>query len=222
MCKSWSVRLPTRPSFPVLHTHCTAALWTEQQSKVAFWQSTDFYGLDLTCLEPEAANDHFSQPVVGYVDPSSLLCASTVELTVDFAKDEPESLHEMVIPFDFISTRTAVCHGLACWFDVSFNGTDTQTVLSTAPSAPGTHWYQCRLVLKEPIALNAMQRVTGSLRMHANEKYSYNLTLNMYIAGSEMSTADHKPISSTVQIRLQDQMYHYLNSTTSAYSYGST
>ena len=37
--------------------------------------------------------------------------------------------------------------------------------------------YQCRLLLQEPIAVNASQRVKGVLRMVVNDKFSYNLTL---------------------------------------------
>ena len=42
------------------------ALYQEQVGKVGFWNSTNFYGLDLTCLAPMGKSDHFSQPVVGY------------------------------------------------------------------------------------------------------------------------------------------------------------
>lgn len=41
----------------------------------------------------------------------------------------------------------------------------------SGPDAPGTHWYQCRLLLMIPIAVNKNQHVTGqtilrdSLRM---------------------------------------------------------
>jgi histone-arginine methyltransferase CARM1 len=189
----------------------SAVLWQEQNAKVAFWHTKDFYGLDLSTLAEAASHDHFAQPVVGYVDPASLLCTSTAELTIDFGRDSPESLHVLEMPFDFVITQTGVCHGLAAWFDVSFMGSDVTTVLSTAPAAPGTHWYQCRLLLREPIAVNAMQRIKGTLQMVANARYSYNLVLTMAIAGSEASTADGRPISSSVAISLQDQMYHYLN-----------
>lgn len=193
-----------------------AALHGEQVAKAAFWQTTDFYGLDLTTLHETATADHFSQPVVGYIDPSTLLSASTCDLTIDFAKDEPESLHELTLPFEFVSNRTGVCHGLACWFDVVFDGSASRVVLNTGPAHPGTHWYQCRLLLKEPIAVNAMQRIGGKLVMVANDRYSYNLTLTMTIVGSEYTMADGKPISSTVCVNLQDQMYHYLSNTASA------
>ncbi len=173
---------------------------------MAFWNNTDFYGLDLTTLADAAGKDHFSQPVVGYVDPSSLLATAAASIVIDFAADAPEKLHEMTLPFEFVVTRTALCHGLACWFDVSFDGSATKVVLSTSPYAAGTHWYQCRLLLREPIAVNAMQRLAGELHMVANARYSYNLTLSMRIVGSEASTADGSAIGASVAVNLSDQV----------------
>lgn len=239
-----------------------AALYTEQLSKATFWTSKDFYGLDLSSLYDTAVADHFSQPIVGYIDPATLLCASTATHKIDFEKDEPEvrgrgrgagggrgsgvtatgtgggvrrrracaitvlppcaplarvqSLHEMTLPLNFVATRTGVCHGLAAWFDVVFDGSTSRVVLNTGPACPGTHWYQCRLLLKEPIAVNAMQRIGGSLKMVANDRYSYNLTLTMTIIGSEATMADGKPISSTVAVSLQDQQYSYLSAAPAA------
>jgi histone-arginine methyltransferase CARM1 len=193
-----------------------AALWQEQINKVAFWYNTDFYGLDISCLADAAASDHFAQPVVGYVEPSCLLSEGTATRVIDFEKDEPESLHSIDLPFEFAVSRTAICHGLAVWFDVSFDGSTVKHVLSTAPSSPGTHWYQCRLLLKDPIAVNAKQRVVGNLHMAANTRYSYNLTLTMKLGGSEAATTDGSAIESTVHVNLQDQMYHYLSAPTAA------
>lgn len=195
-----------------------ATLWTEQASKVAFWHNSDFFGLDLTSLADAASKDHFSQPVVGYIDPSSLMAGTTVDHTIDFANDAPESLQTITIPFEFTANRTGVCHGLAAWFDVAFNGSTERVVLNTGPYYPGTHWYQCRLLLREPIAVNAGQRLSGQLLCVGNERYSYNLTLSMKLVGSEATTGDGSPIASSVALNLHDQMYHYLNNA----SYGQT
>lgn len=68
-------------------------------------------------------------------------------------------------------------HGIAAWFDVSFNGSDHTIKLSTGPYTPGTHWYQCRLLLRSPIAVNATQAVSGHLKMTVNDKFSYHISL---------------------------------------------
>ena len=69
-------------------------------------------------------------------------------------------------------------HGLACWFTVDFVGSTTRVVLSTGPESPGTHWYQCRLLLPTPIAVNATQRVSGNMHFVGNAKFSYDIDLD--------------------------------------------
>ena len=145
------------------------------------------------------------------MDPASFLSSSTGALTIDFEHDEPESLHVLVLPFEFTVGRLGICHGLAAWFDVAFVGSTATVVLSTAPGQPGTHWYQCRLLLTEPIAVNAGQVLKGSLRMVANARYSYDITLTMSLLGGEATTADHTPVASVTNIALCDQMYSYLS-----------
>jgi histone-arginine methyltransferase CARM1 len=155
-----------------------------------------------------ATRDHFSQPVVGQVDPASLLTPETNTMTIDFTKDTPASLHRLVQPFDFKVTKTGLCHGLASWFDVIFDGSTERVVLTTEPSAPITHWWQCRLLLRDPLAINAGQRIGGSLTLVANERYSYNALLEMNIAGSEATTGG-APISASNFYDLGNQLYHY-------------
>lgn len=185
-----------------------AALWQEQNSRADFWKTRDFFGLDLSCLVDQASKDHFSQPIVGYFDPSVLLCGATAQYTIDFAHDRPESLREFIIPFAFTIARTGIMHGVACWFDVLFAGTSHRVTLSTSPYAEGTHWYQCRLLLPEPLAVNATQGVTGRLEFQAHEKYSYNVTLHVHLDGTH--------IVRTARINLQDQYYHYMAATPTA------
>ena len=57
----------------------------------------------------------------------------------------------------FSVAKTSLCHGLGCWFDLTFSGSESIVTLSTAPEAPQTHWYQCRLMLETPLAVNATQ-----------------------------------------------------------------
>ncbi len=198
-----------------------AAALGPQLAKAAFWNTTDFYGLNLTSLQGEATADYFSQPIVGYFDTSILLSSDIVTHTIDFQKDTVADLAEINVPLRFTVTKTGMCvqaservcvwvgvggvsapvelstscstlhrvcvcmcvlatelmHGIAAWFDVSFNGRDKTVVLSTSPSTPGTHWYQCRLLLQEPIAVNATQTVSGHLKMTVNDKFSYHIVM---------------------------------------------
>lgn len=77
----------------------------------------------------------------------------------------------------------ALLHGMACWFDITFDGSEASVKLDTAPAAPGTHWYQARLLFKEPLAVNRTQCVSGSLTFVANKHYSYYITMSGTCAG---------------------------------------
>jgi histone-arginine methyltransferase CARM1 len=52
-------------------------------------------------------------------------------------------------------------------------------VLSTSPHNPPTHWYQVRLLLPEPLAINKGKKVYGQLKFKANDKQSYEIKLRV-------------------------------------------
>lgn len=180
------------------------SIYREQMGKAAFWQQRDFYGLDLTCMGAKSVENHFSQPVVGYFPSNILIASSPVTHVIDFKDVSDEELHTFDFPFRFVIDRTAIMHGLGCWFTVDFLGSTSRVVLSTAPDQPGTHWYQCRLLLHTPIAVNATQIVSGNLHFVANKKFSYDIDMEVRLEGTSVVSKNH--------IRLHDQMYHYLYS----------
>ena len=162
-------------------------LYKEMKGKSKFWNQEDFYGFDISTLKADAQREVFNQPVVGYIPTESLITATTTTHIIDFQKDSVESLHHIQIPFEFVITSTccyciedsliALLHGLACWFDVNFKGTSAEIVLSTAPYSAGTHWYQCRFCLENPIAVNIGQEVKGVLDMKVNDDKSYDVNM---------------------------------------------
>jgi type I protein arginine methyltransferase len=89
-------------------------------------------------------------------------------------------------------------HGFAGWFDIAFNGDDEIVKLSTAPECPGTHWYQCRLLLLEPIAVNKGQTISGSLHFQANECFSYYIDIEVRIDGTNVLSRN--------RVNLKDQV----------------
>jgi len=177
-------------------------LWQEQEAKASFWRCGDFHGVDLTPLHEDALEEYFSQAVVGYFSPDSALSDRPDAFTFDFQTCSVSDLRNFVIPVDFNIVKTGILHGVGCWFDTVFDGTVEKVILSTAPHAPGTHWYQSRLLLRRPLAVNAGQRVTGSLVFAANDRLSYDITIKLALFGTDIETEQ--------VIRLDDQMYHYL------------
>lgn len=89
----------------------------------------------------------------------------------------------------------------------SAQGADAHVWLSTGPEHPATHWYQCRLLLREPLAVNATQTVSGVLRFKANKRLSYDITFDAFLDGTH--------ITSKNTIQLHNQMYHCEHATPS-------
>ncbi|OVA04297.1 Protein arginine N-methyltransferase CARM1 [Macleaya cordata] len=153
-------------------------LFVEIANKALFWQQQNYYGVDLTPLYGSAFQGYFSQPVVDAFDPRFLV-APAIFHTLDFSTVKEEELYEIEIPLSFIASVGTRVHGLACWFDVLFNGSTVKRWLTTAPGAPTTHWYQLRCVLSQPIYVMAGQEITGRLRMVAHNAQSYTMYLTM-------------------------------------------
>ena len=89
-------------------------------------------------------------------------------------------------------------HGLAGWFDINFIGSTENVLLSTAPDCPGTHWYQCRLLFKDPLAVNKGQFISGTMKFLANEHFSYYIDMTAQIDGTEIVTQN--------RVHLKDQV----------------
>ncbi|KAK2412054.1 putative histone-arginine methyltransferase 1.3 [Trifolium repens] len=153
-------------------------LFIEIANKALFWQQQNYYGVDLTPLHGTAFQGYFSQPVVDAFDPR-LLIAPPMFHVLDFGKMKEEELYEIDIPLKFTASVGTRVHGLACWFDVLFNGSTVQRWLTTAPGSPTTHWYQLRCVLSQPIYVMAGQEITGRLHLIAHNAQSYTIYLTL-------------------------------------------
>lgn len=94
------------------------------------------------------------------------------------------------IPLEFHALQTGICHGLAFWFDVAFNGSSQQVWLSTSPIAPLTHWYQVRCLLQNPIYVRQGQMITGRALLVANKRQSYDVTIKLSIEGTNTTSSN--------------------------------
>lgn len=152
-----------------------AGLYGEVRGKVeSFWSNKQFYGVDLNCLKNMAMDEAFSCPLIGNVDPNSLLTENYAKKYFDFTTIQIEDLLEIVIDVKMKSKYTGIIHGLAGWFTVNLT---TQIVLSTFPSMPRTHWHQLKLLFPTPIALNKESMIDGKLIMRVNQHRSYDMEL---------------------------------------------
>ncbi|GLU08379.1 hypothetical protein SLE2022_252970 [Rubroshorea leprosula] len=182
-------------------------LFVEVANKALFWQQQNYYGVDLTPLYGSAFQGYFSQPVVDAFDPRSLVSPPICHV-LDFTEIKEEELYEIDIPLKFVAAVGTRVHGVACWFDVLFNGSTVQRWLTTAPGAPTTHWYQIRCVLSQPIYVMAGQEISGQLHMiaHNAQSYTIHLTLSAKMWGPG---AEHGGILQTSSCKLDLKEPYY-------------
>ena len=93
------------------------------------------------------------------------------------------------MPFEYVATHPGPIHGLAGWFDVSFDGSTERVVLSTAPDAIETHWSQLRFVFQDPISVSIGDHLRGSLVLRANPQSSYTVTFEGTLNGDPVPSA---------------------------------
>jgi histone-arginine methyltransferase CARM1 len=179
------------------------ALHKDQLAKIDFWNNTNFYGIDLSAVSALAHSEYFSQPIVGYVSPLSLISAHRTVHSIDFSAVSTEELRQFEVPFSFLVSQTALMHGLAGWFDIEFAGSSETVTLSTAPESPITHWYQCKMLFKEPLAVNKGQTVSGVMRFAANPMFSYDIFISARIDGTAPT------IQTENKINLKDQVNEF-------------
>lgn len=98
------------------------ALYMEQVGKANFWYQQSFYGVDLTTLRGAALEEYFKQPIVDSFD-IRICLSKPIKYSVNFLTAHETDLHKIHIPISFELKTTAIVHGLAFWFDVSFQGT---------------------------------------------------------------------------------------------------
>lgn len=191
-------------------------LYVEVANKALFWHQQNFFGVDLSPLHGSAFQGYFSQPVVDAFDPR-LLVSPPIYHTLDFTRMKEEDLYELDIPLNFTASVGTRVHGLACWFDVLFNGSTVQRWLTTAPGSPTTHWYQLRCVLQQPLYVMAGQQITGRLHLvaHSAQSYTIYLTLSTKTWGPG---AEHGGVMQTSTGKLELKEPYYRLSQPQAYA----
>ncbi|KAI9468200.1 hypothetical protein LPJ78_001971 [Coemansia sp. RSA 989] len=207
-----------------------AALWNETLTKARFWQQRSFYNVDLNPYFEAAFDELFSAPVVGCFSPNTLMATeeSTAQHIVDFATVTMDQLRNFDIPLQWNMRFTGLMHGIAGWFDLAFAPPSLQSgvpavssYMSTGPHAPATHWQQIRLLLRQPLAVNAGQVVRGIMRMRINDHRSYDMDAEIICLDADESARVNSMAallalmkSHPTRVRsgkwyLQEQIYNY-------------
>ena len=86
------------------------------------------------------------------------ICDKPIRKSFDFYRIKCEDLTEFIVDLEFKINKTTLMHGVSSWFDTYFIGSNQEVTLSTSPYNNPTHWYQIRLLLPEPLAINKGQK----------------------------------------------------------------
>lgn len=127
-----------------------ATIYASPVSLESFWYDNYFRYLDVNGVNMELLAQSNLEAILGAsyqltsLQPEQLLCEPVALHTLDLMKVKAEEL-EFECDFVCVTSKAAKFHGLSIFFDVSF--VDGQVVLSTAPSAPETHWKQTTILL---------------------------------------------------------------------------
>lgn len=170
-------------------------LWSEVRARGEWWNTENFYGVDLTPFVNMAYREAFASPVVGCFTPTSVVGSAISPAgtytyaenalcrhTIDFERITMDEIRDFYVPLSWDIDQAVVVHGLGGWFDLSFGRTaEIEHVMTTSPFAPATHWAQIRLLFDEPLALNRGQKVVGSLHFVANSHRSYDIDAEFHV-----------------------------------------
>ncbi|KAK9816527.1 hypothetical protein WJX72_001569 [[Myrmecia] bisecta] len=183
-------------------------LYQEVASKSSFWAQPNFFGVDITRLHRPATSSYFSQVVVDAIDPA-LLVSGCVTKVFDFGTMAEEELYSIRMPLLLQAGSNCMVHGIACWFDVLFDGSTSQRWLSTAPGLPTTHWFQLRCIMHEPLQVAAGGVVHGELHLEAHNRQSYDIRVTLTAPPLLPGAAAH---TVTAELDLKEPYYRQLNS----------
>ena len=167
---------------------CDETLYNNFKMKVEFWNNSKFLGVDLTSLYEDALSEKMKKVVIGPYNPKCHVCDIPVSKYFDFTSIKAEDLLEFSVKLEYKIPKATLVHGIGCWFDAVLG---EGIILSTSPSNPVTHWYQSRLLLKEPLAVNKNQTLKGELKFKANREQSYFVYLRLEIEGTSIVSDNH-------------------------------
>jgi len=103
--KPGGLMMPTTGSI-LLCPFTDDALYRDQASKASFWNNSNFYGIDFSSVSAQAHSEYFSQAIVGFIDPTTLISNQRVVHTIDFSEVECPDLQDFRIEFSFLITKT--------------------------------------------------------------------------------------------------------------------
>ncbi|KAJ9105948.1 hypothetical protein QFC19_003282 [Naganishia cerealis] len=95
------------------------SLFLETEAKASFFNQT-LFGTDFTALAELSKQEAFEQPIVGLINPATIVAPEICPQIFDFYTLTVEQLQEFTIDLDWYMPKTCLVHGIASWFDLNF------------------------------------------------------------------------------------------------------
>ncbi|XP_034236970.1 protein arginine N-methyltransferase 6 [Thrips palmi] len=141
-----------------------------------FWE--DVQGVSMQCVGKAWRKKKASSPEVMTIDPEDLLGAGNLVKSINLATVCLADLEKISVKHVVAANSGGRYQGVCVWFTVRF---PSGLVLSTAPSAPSTHWKQTAIVLPEERTVEEAEPLAWELTMtrdpEAVRHYNIELTL---------------------------------------------
>jgi len=147
------------------------------QSNIKFWDNV--YGFNMSALGQEAmrrGQGVGAKPEVKVLKPEQILADPQIYVELDLRTCTLEDI-DSITNRHFVSIRRAgPYHGIALWFDCKF--VTTNTVLSTSPLCPPTHWMQTVIVTAVAAAAGQTATADDDLNVEEDEVIGWELSLS--------------------------------------------
>jgi len=170
------------PSGLVLPSSCEICISASTHSRLSFWE--DVYGFDMRSLTRNA----IKEASIEVVPQESLISAPATLQVIDVTSISDAQL-DFTAPLALNVTAAGQLCSFVIHFDTIFDYAakgGVRTAFTTSCEAMPTHWKQTALPLKEPLAVAAGDRISGSVTFSRGLEYkrAYNISVAYEVNGS--------------------------------------
>eukprot|EP00892_Ulva_mutabilis_P006537 jgi/Ulvmu1/4255/UM193_0003.1 len=185
------------------------ALWAAaadaSAAGLSFWDNV--YGFSFPSVRESIAESCAGKPIVGPVNPKSLLSSAAVVQDLDLMHVTAADL-DFHSAFDLRATAGGMCACVVLWFDAFFSErfcTEAPAELSTAPHRPLTHWVQTTLLLKRAVGVAEGDLLRCVLSMAGGERHrSLDVSLEVKHVGVDGAVASQQVAAYVMEVSSAD------------------
>jgi histone-arginine methyltransferase CARM1 len=161
------------------------------KTQADFWDDTNFFGIDYSCMKDAAYLEHFSQPMAGQIDRDAVLCNIPNKFDLDLSVVTPATLDNMTMPFLFRCDKRGIAHGFGFWFELSLGlrAANGEAVIRSGPDTAEAQWYTCRMIMPKKLSVTPSTTIVGQVTMTKNPMKSYDFAVKARIEGGSSSSS---------------------------------